>query len=236
MKRIFLTSLLFVTITPIGVSQTKNYIDQPYLDVSGYADSLVAPNEIYIRIIISEKESRDRVSVDEMESKMVDSLKTMGINTEKDLSTDDLGSNYRYYLLKKKDIIKSKQYILKVTDAVTATKVMMLLEDLEISNTSIDHVDHSEMAVIKNITRTKAVENAKVKALALTKPLNQTIGSAIYLTDNEGVGAVVPVIQGKSAGVIIRGYGKSKILNELPKIEFEKIRVSTIVSIKFVLK
>ncbi len=236
MKRIIFITLLFSAINLGGQAQTKNYIDQPYIEVSGYADSLVTPNEIYIRINISESDTRDKIPVEESESKMVAGLKALGINTEKDLTTNDLGSNYRFYLLKQKDVLKTKQYILKVEDAVTTSKVFMLLEDLDISNTSIDRVDHSEIETIKNNTRIKAIENAKQKAIAFTKPLNQIVGPAIYLTDNETAANLGTPLQGRAAGVVIRGYGKGKVDKELPKIEFEKISVSTIVSIKFILK
>jgi len=64
---------------------------------------------------------------------MIECLKSLGLIPEKDLSTNDPGSNYRLYLLKQKGIMKFKQYILKVINAITATKVYMLLEDLDIS-------------------------------------------------------------------------------------------------------
>ncbi len=235
MGRITLTLLLLSTIPFVGQTQTKNYIDQPYIDISGYADSLIIPNEIYIKIIISEKDTRDRVSVEQAETKMVDGLTALGINTEKELTTFDFGSNYRFYLFKQKDVLKTKQYILKVSDAVMTNKVFMLLEDLDISNASIDRVDHSEIERVKVITRIKAVENAKQKAISLTKPLNQTVGQAIYLTDNEAATNLGTQLQGKVSGVVVQGYGKGKTSNELPKISFEKIRVSTTVSVKFVL-
>ena len=107
MKRIIFITLLFSAINLGGQAQTKNYIDQPYIEVSGYADSLVTPNEIYIRINISESDTRDKIPVEESESKMVAGLKALGINTEKDLTTNDLGSNYRFYLLKQKDVLKT---------------------------------------------------------------------------------------------------------------------------------
>ena len=54
-----------------------------------------------------------------------------------------------------------------------------------ISNTSIDRVDYSDLENLKKIKRAKAVENAKAKAIALTKPINQSVGSAIHITDFE---------------------------------------------------
>lgn len=133
--------------------------------------------------------------------------------------------------------MKSKQYILKVNDAVTAGKVFMLLEDLDISNTSIERVDHSELESIKDITRSKAIKNAREKAFTLTRPLGQTVGMAIYISDNENAENPDNRLQGRAAGLLIRGtnsYDKFKV--DLPKIEFEKIKVSSVVNVKFILK
>jgi hypothetical protein len=138
-KQVFtiVSALLFFTVQ----AQTKNFIDQPYIEVNGNVDTLITPNEIFIKIIISEKDTRDKTSVEELERKMVTALKTLGIDTEKELTTNDMASNFRSYLFKGKEVLKSKQYILKVTDAATAGKVFRQLETLDISNASIDHVD-----------------------------------------------------------------------------------------------
>ena len=143
-----MTTVLFLIVLA-GQSQTKNFIDQPYIEVNGTADTAITPNEIYIKIIISEADTKNKISVEDLETKMVNALKTLGINTETDLTTSDVASNFKYYFLKGKDILKTKEYILKVGDAVTMTKVITQLEDLGISNTSIDRVDHSNLENIK---------------------------------------------------------------------------------------
>ena len=230
MKRIILTTSFLFTLIFAGYSQTKNFIDQPYIEVSGNADSLVTPNEIFIKIIISEKDSRDRVSIEESESKILAAFKALGINTETDLTTSDMLSNYRFYLLKQKDILKSKEYILKVKDAMTASKVFRQLEELGISNTSIDRVDHTDLENIKNTCRTKAIENAKTKAVALTRSIGQSVGTAILISDNET--NFDNQLQGKVSGVVIRGYSTlDKQKYEDPKIEFEKIKIRIPVSV-----
>src|SRR5688572_6769698 len=137
MIKLCLTILCTLTIL-ITQAQTKTFLDQPYLEVTGSADSLVTPNEIYIKILLTEKDTKDKTSVEEQEAKMVNALKNLGIPVEKDLTTSDMVSNFRTYLFKGKEVLKSKQYILKVRDAGTASKVFISLEDLEISNTSID--------------------------------------------------------------------------------------------------
>lgn len=219
----------------ICYSQSKNFIDQPYIEVSGSADTLVTPNQIFIKIIVSEKDTRNKVSIEELENKMISAFKAIGVNTETNLVLSDFISNYRFYLLKQKDIIKTKQYLLNVSDAMTASKIFLLLEDLEISNVSIEKVEHTEIENIKNICRTRAIENARNKAIALTKPLFQTIGQAINISDNETY--VDGQLQGKVAGITIRGIRSfSNDKYEAPQIEFEKIKVRQTVNSKFILK
>lgn len=235
MKRLKLTALFVLTFL-VGQTQTKKLLDQPYLEVAGSADTLVTPNEIYIKIIISEKDTRDRTSVEELELKMYNALKSLGIDVDKNLTTSEMASNFKFYFLRSKDVMKSKQYILRVGDAVTASKVFIELENLGVSNTSIDRVDHSDLEKIKNQIRSKAVENARARAVALTRPLNQTVGSAIHISDLE-VTNMGNQYRGQLNEVVVVGYGiKNKNTQELPKIEFEKIKVVTNLNVKFILK
>jgi len=234
MNKILLTSISILFFF-LGNTQSKNFIDQPYIEVTGSADSLITPNEIFIRINISEKDTKDRISVEESEAAMIKSFKALGLNIEADLTTRDMLSNYQNYFLRHKEIIKSKEYILKVTNAMMASKVFIELENLGISNVSIDHVDHSEMENIKNACRTRAIENAKSKALALTRPIGQTVGPALLISDNEA--RLENQLQGRIAGLMIKNYsGANKEREEVPDIEFEKIKVEQAISIKFMLK
>ena len=217
-------------------AQPKNFIDQPYIEVTAAADSLVTPNQIFIRITLSERDSKDKNSIEELETKMVDLLKTMGIRTETDLTATDILSNYQYYLLRKKDIIKTKQYMLKVMDAYTATKVFIGLEDINISNVVIDRVGHSQLDQIKDLCRIKAIVNAKTKASSLTKTIGQSIGSAIHIADVERP-VIVDELNKARAEMLVSGYGiRAQQKYEDLKIDFEKIYVSMAVSAKFALK
>ncbi len=231
------TALIFTFIT--GISQTKNFIDQPYLEVNGNADTLVIPDEIYIRIMISENDTKNRISVEELETKMVNVLKSLGIDIEKDLATNDISSSFRYYLFKSKNILKSKQYVLKVKNALTATKVAIALEDAGISNTSIDRVDYSEKENIKNLMLTKAIENAKARANAMVKPLNQTTGAVIYIADSKNFNDSNNNLFTESLQEIkATGYSFKNRLNQdkSPAIEFDKIKIAADINMKFILK
>jgi len=237
MIKLFLATLMVLTYVT-GQAQTKNFIDLPYIEVSGSADTLITPNEIYIRVIISEKDTRDRVSLEDLELKMINALKALGIDTERDLTTFGMASNFKNYFLKGKDVVKTKNYELKVKDAVTAAKVFIKLEELGISNTTIARVDHSDLENIRNAMRANAIANAKVRALALTKPLNQNIGPAIYIGDVENYNSP-EALQGRVAGIQIRGaaaISRYDDFYQVPEnIDFEKIKVTANINVKFTL-
>lgn len=211
-------------------AQTKNFIDQPYMDVQGNADTLVTPDEIFISIEISEKDNRNKVPVEQLEKQMYQALKGLGINVEKDLAATDLASNFKSYFLKGQQVIKSKSYMLKVGDAVTATRVFMALEDLGISQSAVDHVDHSALHDIENTMRSRAVADARARALALTRPLGQQPGKAIQITD-----AAAPTpMPGRMAKLSVHGvaaFGEEA----LPEIDFQKMKISATVHVKFIL-
>ena len=236
MKKIQLLLLLTLTATIVN-AQTKNFIDQPHIEVTGSADTLVTPDEIFIRIIITEKDTRDRIPVEELEAKMVAALKALGINTEEALTASDMASNFKFYFLKSKDVLKTKQYTLKVGDAAMASKVFVQLEELGISNTSIERVSHSRIEQLKNGIRSMAMENAKTRAVALVKPLGQNIGPAIHIADTEIYNFNNNNSRSELQEVVVTGYavrGATSI--QQPKIEFEKIKVATNISVKFILK
>ncbi|HOY13890.1 MAG TPA: SIMPL domain-containing protein [Saprospiraceae bacterium] len=218
-----------------GIGQTKTFIDQPYIEVFGYADSLVTPDEIYISIVLSEKDAKDKMSLEELEGKMIASLEVLKIDLDKNLTTSDVISNYKYYVFKDKEVVKSKQFILMVSDASTCSQVFISLEDLGIGNTKIIRYDHSQKEQIKNTLRGIAVANAQVKAIELTKPIQQSIGQAIHITEVKHGGG--EDIVGNSPGIRIRGVSsmpQSKYLYS--KVDFEKMKIEANVEVKFILK
>lgn len=216
-------------------SQTKNFIDLPYVTVNGNADTAITPNEIFIKITLSEKDTRDKISLEAQEMKLAEGLKSLGIHTETDLITSDIISNYRFYLLKQKDIIKSKEYMLKVNSAALASKVFVKLEDMEMSNASVDHVNHTELENFALICRARAMAVARERATVLASSINQRIGKVIYISDTNGEG--VQQTRNNAEGIMIRGFDtySDKAKFDPPKIEFEKIKVSIRLQVNFIL-
>ncbi|HEU0226949.1 MAG TPA: SIMPL domain-containing protein [Arachidicoccus soli] len=228
MKKINLVAILIVLFAVKGFSQT-NINTQPFIEVNASADTLVVPDEIYINIIISENDNK-KLSVEQQESRMIAAFQAMHINVEKDLSTSDMISDFKNRFLRSKDVVKTKTYQLKVGDAMTAGKVFATLEDLGIANSSISKVDYSNMDLLKNLCRVKAIESAKNTAEMLVKPLNQKVGKAIQIIDANSTPIYNPQV---------RMYSMAKVAgaaDETPNIDFEKIKVQVNENVKFILE
>jgi len=228
--------LLTIILTSANAFWQKNFIDKPYIEVSGNADTLVIPNRIYIDVLISEKDTKGKKSVEDLEKDMIAKLKQIGIDTDKNLSMQDMLSNYKKFFLKATDIQKSKSYSILVFDAKMATKVFIGLEEVGISNVNIGKTEHLQAKNIQLLMNGKAMENAKLNALSLTKPLNQKIGNAIHISI---MPSIANQLNSRVSGIAIRGaaslYG-NRAVDYDTSIEFEKITISSGVNVSFSLE
>jgi uncharacterized protein len=228
---------LFILLTTIkSFSQTKTFIDLPYIETTAKVDTLVIPDRIYMNISITEKDTKGKVSVEELESKMNEKFKSMGINVETQLSLNDLASNYKKYFLKQQDILKFKNYTLLLFDAKISGNVLIALEEMEISNVVLEKTEYSKRDKMLMILKSKAIEKAKNQAIAMTKPLNQKVGNAIYISDlNENV---IRMLSGSVSGISIRGSKSLKGKSDLvpADIEFAKIKIETELNVKYKLE
>lgn len=216
-------------------SQTKNFIDLPYIETSAKVDTLVIPDRIFLTILISEKDTKGKISVEELEVKMIQKLISLGIVTENELILNDLSSNYKKHLLKQQDILKSKNYTLIVHTAKEASKVIVGLEELEISNIALEKTAYSKTNEMLLLLKSKAILRAKNQAIAMTKSINQKVGAALYIADFD---TLSNEFGSNVAGIRIRGMAsfKEDKIYEPATIEFEKIKIETTVRASFKLE
>jgi len=237
MKHLIIGLLLTFTLSAFSQSGEKNFIDQNYIEVTGKAELDIVPDLIYLKIILSEKDNKSKQSLDETEKSMISKLTEIGVDINKDLSIRDIASNFKYYWISKSDIVLSKEYQLIVHDTKTLQKVFSELQNLGISNLTIDKLDHSKIEQFRKNVKNNAIKAAKDKAESLTSTINQTIGKAIYIQelDNQYLSNA---LQGRLAGVNVRvrGYSSENKAESMPDIEFEKINLQYSILVRFELK
>jgi uncharacterized protein YggE len=231
MKNLFYSFLLFVC--TVGFAQETNYTVLPQIQTKATFTTEVQPDIIQLSIILSENNTKGKVSLDEMERKFMSVLNANHIDISKQLNLKDLSSNFQSYFLKKTEVLKSKNYILELNDAKTAGKILRELADQDISNVKLAKTDYSKLEELKIELKGKAVEKAKRQAEEMAKATNQTVGKVLYISDAEI--NYLPQFVGQATGLNIRG------VNSLPgymgesefDIQFDNIRVEATVTVYF---
>ena len=227
MKKSFLIFVMFFVWNLF--SAQKNFLDQPYIEVGASVDTLVVPDRIYVSITLNEADSKNKKSVEEQEKQLETILKKLKINTDKDLSVLGYSSDFKKYFLKGQNILKTKKYSLLVRDAYTLGNVIISLEEAGISNTEVEKVEYSKYKELL-----LELKRSRITADKLVKPLNQKAGKALYIYANESQD-----MYGEESLVFYRAADPieaSKISASeefLRKLDFQKMRFSATVNIKY---
>ena len=233
MKKSFLIFVMFFVWNLF--SAQKNFLDQPYIEVSASVDTLVVPDRIYVSITLNEADSKNKKSVEEQEKQLEAILKKLKINTDKDLSVLDYSSNFKKYFLRGQNILKTKRYSLLVKDAYTLANVLISLEEAGISNTGVEKVEYSKSEELLLDLKSEAVKKTRITAQKLVKPLNQKVGKALHISDTNYGGeryedfALMADISPES-----QSYKKEGASEDfLRKLDFQKIKFSAVVFVKY---
>ena len=233
MKPLFISVLLLSTIA-YTYAQQKNFLDQPYLETSARKDSLVTPDRLYFSILLQESDTKGRVSLEELEQKMAQRLTAIGIDLQKQLEVADLSSDFRKYFLRKQDILKEKAFQLVVYTAAQAGQALYELEQIGISNINLFKTEYSKMDELKLSLKAIAVSRGMQQAKVMTSALGQTLGKAIYISDNEPM--IYGNVQRDLQQVVMTGMANTKEAYTPIASEFKKIRVEASVQLKFLLE
>ena len=233
MKKSFLIFVMFFGWNLF--SAQKNFLDQPYIEVSATADTLVVPDRIYVSITLNEADSKNKKSVEEQEKQLEAILKKLKINTDKDLSVLGFSSDFKKYFLKGQNVLKTKKYSLLVRDAYTLGNVIISLEEAGISNTEVEKVEYSKSKELLLELKSEAVKRSRIIAQKLVKPLNQKAGKALYISDtNYGGIEDYEYVTVRDIALQEIEYKKEGASEEfLRKLDFQKIKFSTTVYVKY---
>ena len=225
MKKFFITLLALVVTLPAFAEQYENYIQ-----VNGLSEIEVVPNQIYLSITLNESDTKGKTAIDSQRRQMVNALKSLGIDTEKNLTMEDMSSSY----YKRGNSLSKANYQLLLSSSEQVVKVYDALAALGISDVNIDRVSHTDMEQLKSKCRKEAMQSAKTVATELAEAVGQTIGACVYIYDaNRGV---TPTYYNDR--VMMRSMAKVSnevaVIEEEP-IEFKKIKLNYSVSAKFII-
>lgn len=211
-------------------AQNQNFLERPYLETTATYTTEVIPDNLFLEITINEKDTRDKLSIEALENRMITTLKSLGIDTDKKLSVVDISSNFKKYFLKKTDVLKTKHYVLCVHDAKTLGQVAYHLEQANISNINIQKTEYSKLETLKIELREKAILKAKRQAESMLKPLNQKLGKALFISDTDT--SINQLLRRQSSGLNTMYISSDKNIT-FADIGIEGIRVEMSVIVYF---
>ncbi|MBD0833032.1 SIMPL domain-containing protein [Aestuariibaculum sediminum] len=230
---------LSIFITSVAFSQQgeKNFIDQPYIEVTGNVETEITPNEIYLNILINEDDKKGKISVEDQENEMISVLKSLSIDLDKNFSILDFDGFYNKKFLGTNEVSKAKRYELIVNNGETLAKVYDALDRIDISNISITKTSHTDIEKFKREAKLNALKIAKEKAEDYAQAINQTIGKALLI--QEQASPSINTLSGYANGVVIRGasalYGSKAATIKFEDLNLKPLIISAQVMAKFIL-
>ncbi|MDR0765546.1 MAG: SIMPL domain-containing protein [Odoribacteraceae bacterium] len=224
------TLLAALALASVGATaQGRAGNEPPCIETRARVDTLVIPDRIYLSIVLAEKDTKGRRTVEELETRMAERLTRLGIDVKRQLSLVDLGSHFGRYFLKQQEVLKETNFSLLLYDAESATRVLIALEEEGISNVSIARTEYAREKELRLELKRRAVARARQHAEAMIAPLGQRAGKAIYLSDSPQAW-----ITGQVAGLRAAKSNSAKGYDPLD-VEFQKIQVTEEVIARFLI-
>ena len=229
-KMIFLMAALVALATTASAQPTETF--PSYIEVNGVAEREVAPNEIYLSITINERDSKGKLSIDEQQREMVAVLKKLGVKPAEQLKMQDLTSSY----FKRGNALAKAQYELKLASAVEVARVWRALDELGISQVTVQKVSHTDIETFKKEVRADAMRAARDNARALAEAIDQKAGKCFWIADySSPVKTTYAVANMKARGVMEESASFDAMVEE-EGLEFQTINLQHRVQAKFVLE
>ena len=229
MKRFILAAAVAFLTLPAAAQVQEAF--PSYIQVNGRAEREIAPDEFYLQIVINERDSKGKVSVESQQRDMIAALKRLGVNVEKQLKVANLSSEF----FKKNTSVATAKYQLQLGSSAEVGKVWQALDGLGISNVSILKVSHSQLERYKSEVRVEAMRNAKQNAATLAEAIGQTIGKCFYVYDSNN--DVMPVFYNNMAVMrSAKAFDAAEAAAEEEPLDFKTIKLQYSVQAKFVLE
>lgn len=217
-------------------AQNSTAPEKDIIEVTGKAEKEITPDEIYVRILIQEKnESREKITIEQQEEKLRTAVTNAGIDI-KNLSVSDMNADYMKVRWKTKDVMTQKAYILKTSTPQQLRKLFTELNKMEVKDAGIDHVSHSKMDSLTKTVRIMAIKAAKDKAAYLLAAINEKPGNCLVVREEP---ASIYINEANISNNSYGGYTPGRLASfesTADDIGFQKIKIDYSIYCKFEIK
>jgi len=235
MKYILILSAFVLAFRVAEAQYVQPGQEKPSIEVVGNGEMEIVPNEIYISFTLKERmDGKNKITIEEQEKDLKKQLQKAGFDLA-NLSLADASSGFVPVKRKKKEVLTSKNYILKVATTTEVAAAFDVLDSVEALNADISRVAHSEIEKFRKEVKTMAVKAAKEKAGYLLEAIGETVGKPLMIQERETYDDVMPVANYRMKTMAVMAESEMAP-EELPELSFQKIKLKYSVFARFEIK
>ena len=183
MRRLFLLITAIITIGTTNTLSAQTAGENRGINITASVNKDITPDEIYLSILITEKELKGKITVEQQEKEMIKALEKLNIDVVKELTVDDMESSLQTYFLKRDNILANKRYTLKLSTAKETTAALEALNNIGISNVGISRTSLSKELEqkVKSELLTEATIRTRENATILAEAAGCKVGKVLYI-------------------------------------------------------
>jgi len=190
MKKIFCLVLGIAWLTAAFAQTTT--LSNPFpktITVTGSAEMLVIPDEIYVNIVLREyqKKNQDKKELEMIKTDFLNYCKEAGL-ADSSISIQSYTGFNNYYTLRKKkrrdqDLMASITYQVKFNNSKEMDLLIEKLDDEATVSFDIAYTSHSKRNEFRRLLKIQAIQAAKDKGIYLTEAIGEKLGGAITINE-----------------------------------------------------
>lgn len=237
MKKYSLILLLAISSITL-LAQTPPPEEKPHIEVTGVAEIEVVPDEIYVSIVLREKnKNNDKWKIEAQEDNLLQKLKENGFDI-KNLSLSGADGDLQYRVFRKNKVLTEKRLQMKVHNAGEVNKLFQILDELEIEDAGISKTSHSEIEKFRKEIKIEAMKAAKNKADYLLTAIGEQTGKPLVIREQVYTNYPSNLYANTALQeVVVTGYGtRNQAKGFEDAIAFTKIKIRYEIFAKFGIK
>lgn len=245
MKKIFFL-LLGITCLSAAFAQSTT-TSNPFpktITVTGSAEMLVIPDEIYVNIVLREyqKRNENKKDLETIKSDFLSYCTAAGI-ADSSISIQSYTGFNNYYTLRKKkkrdqDLMASITYQVKFSNSKEMDQLIEKLDDEATVSFDIAYTNHSKRNEFRRLLKIQAIQAAKDKGIYLTEAIGEKLGGAITVKEPmEPSGTLVSNYSVQRTVNVSSSYSNSKYdYDKSVEVDFKKMRLRFEVEVIFAIQ
>ncbi|MBI3140104.1 MAG: SIMPL domain-containing protein [Sphingobacteriales bacterium] len=233
---VFLPVFIFFTAARSQSSSATNPFPKT-ITVTGSAEMLVIPDEIYVDITLREYQKRNQAKreLETIKTEFLSACTAAGL-ADSSISVQSYTGYSNYYWLRKKkkgdqDLLAGITYQVKFSSVKEMDQLIEKLDDEATVSFDIAYTRHSKMTEFRRQLKIQAVKAAKEKGIYLTEAIGENLGAAITVKEPEE-----PEMAGMENNYLISqaniSYSKPP-LDKSVEVAFKKLRIRYEVEVIF---